>query len=83
MEGNPPFPLIRTDPTGHDGVFGGLVQAVSSAVSTVASTVVSVAQAAAPVVASVVDAAHRPTGISSMVNDVKPSLAATPACSTR
>jgi RHS repeat-associated protein len=26
VEGNP---LIRTDPTGHDGLFGGLVQAVS------------------------------------------------------
>ena len=66
VEGNP---LIRVDPTGHDGGWlGGLVSAVTSTVSSAASTVVHVAQAVAPAAGAVLDAT---TGIPSMINDVK------------
>ena len=65
VEGNP---LIRVDPTGHDGGWlGGLVSAVTSTVSSVASTVARVAQAAGPVRGG----AGRDDGIPAMINDAQ------------
>ncbi len=61
-------PETITDPTGHDGFFGAVMNAVSSA----AQVTVHAVAAAAPVVAqaawTAVDAA---TGISSMIGDVQ------------
>jgi RHS repeat-associated protein len=57
-------PITRTDPDGHDGLFGSIFNAVTNVVKTVAK----VAQAVAPVAVAALDAT---TGIPSMINDVK------------
>jgi hypothetical protein len=61
-------PLIRVDPTGHDGWLTGLASAIGSVVSAQVNQATSVVKAVAPVAGAVLDAT---TGIPSMINDVK------------